>query len=175
MKKSALIISVVFLITFAFSSCAGNKEYVLNEKTFFLVMTNMLYYPEQYENKNIELDCFTYDLTDVDGVSYRLGVRKCSAGYGCKCGKDTVIGFILVCSEEIPAPKNQSEDTIEKTWIHLIGKIASAEKKKIKIYAYDQSGAIDKTKTETIEFLTFNVQKITLITDYSGLSYYVTK
>ena len=167
-------LAIAFVCSFAFA-CGKNEEYKLNESTFFLVMTNMQYYPESYEGKNVEFDCFTYDLTDISGRTYRCGVRKCSAGYGCKCGKDTVIGFVLDYDGEIPAPKNQSEDTNDKTWVHLSGKLVSAEKTKIIVYAYKADGTPDETTTETIEFLTFGVEALTEITDYSGLNYYVTK
>ena len=82
-------------LAFAFAGC-GTDSYVLNEDTFFLVMTNMQYYPEQYVNKHIEYDCFVYHLTDVEGNVHVCAVRKCSAEYGCQCGNDTVIGFVLV-------------------------------------------------------------------------------
>lgn len=174
MKKEFLKILSLILIAFTFSSCSDEK-YKLNEETFFLVMTNIQYYPEQYIGKNIEYDCFTYDLKDVDGNVYRCGVRKCSSGYGCKCGKDTVIGFILDYGGEIPAPKNQSEDTIEKTWVHLSGTLKSADKTKITVYAYDADGNEDKSKTEIIEFLRFEAKSLDVIEDYSSLNYYVTK
>ena len=174
MKNRFFIILSLIFILFTNSSCGGN-EYVLNEETFFLVMTNMQYYPEQYVDKPIEYDCFTYDLTDTDGNVYRCGVRKCSAGYGCKCGKDTVIGFILDYGGEIPEPKNQSEDTPDKTWVHIKGTVASAEKTKIKVYAYGEDGEIDYSTVENIEFLSFKVEALTAISDYSGLNYYVTK
>lgn len=174
MKKIFSIILSLILILFMTLSC-GVDEYILNERTFFLVMTNMQYYPEQYLQKPIEYDCFTYDLTDTDGRVYRCGVRKCSSGYGCNCGKDTVIGFILDYGEEIPEPKNQSEDTPDKTWIHVSGTIASAEKTKIKIYSYNADGEVDYSTIETIEFLSFKVETLTKISDYSDLNYYVTK
>lgn len=174
MKKSFLIILSLIFILFTNSSC-GRNEYVLNEETFFLVMTNMQYYPEQYVDKPVEYVCFTYDLTDTDGNVYRCGVRKCSSGYGCKCGKDTIIGFILDYDGDIPEPKNQSEETPDKTWVHLVGTVASEQKKKIKIYAYGADGEVDFSTIETIEFLSFKVETLTLISDYSGLNYYVTK
>lgn len=172
-KRLFSLLSAIFAL-FMFSSC-GDKGYVLNEETFFLVMTNMQYYAEQYVGKPIEYDCFTYDLTDINGKTYRCGVRKCSAGYGCQCGKDTIIGFILKFDGDIPAPENQSEDTPDKTWVHIAGTISSPKKEKIQIYAYGSDGQIDKNTVETIEFLSFEVSSIATIEDYSNLNYYVTK
>lgn len=155
-------------------SCGSPGEYILNEETFFLVMTNMQYYPEQYVGANIEFDCFTYELEDVNGTSYLCGVRKCSAGYGCTCGKDTIIGFILDSDEELPAPRNQSEDNPDKTWVHLSGTLPSAEKTSITIHSYLPDGTVDPDKTEQILFLVFDVSSCDLIEDYSNLRYYVT-
>lgn len=175
MKRRTIFSFLLVVCMCVLAACGQNNNYVLNEKTFFLVMTNMQYYPEQYENKEVAFDCFTYDLTDVDGNIYRCGVRKCSAGYGCQCGKDTVIGFLLVYDGDIPDPKNQSEDTNEKTWVHLSGRLLSSEKTRICIFAYDANGEVDKNTTETIEFLTFRIESLSLIEDYSNLNYYVTK
>ena len=147
----------------------------LTEDTFFLVMTNMQYYPEQYLGSNLELDVFTYLLEDVNGQQYLCGVRKCSAEFGCVCGNDTVIGFILNSDEELPAPRNQSENSVEKTWVHLTGQLASAEKQDIEIHSYLPDGSIDPDKTETVSFLHFNVASCDLIEDYQNLQYYVTK
>lgn len=160
-----------------FSACGGENGYVLTEETFFLVMTNAQYYSEQYVGKNFEYDCFIYDLTDVNGKTYRLGVRKCSAGWGCKCGKDTIIGFILNNNGEtiIPEPKNQNENTPDKAWVHLKGEISSANKTCVNVYAVGQDGEIDKNTIETVYFLSYNISEITVITDYSKLNYYVEK
>lgn len=174
MKRIKCFIVIMFLIIFAMFCGCNEDGYKLDESTFFLVMTNMQYYPEQYLEKNIEYDCFTYDLKDVEGKVYRCGVRKCSSGYGCRCGKDTVIGFILDYDGEIPSPRNQSEDTVEKTWIHLKGTLITTEKQKITVYAYNADGSIT-SDTETIEFLTMKVFEINKITDYDNLKYYVTK
>jgi len=169
-----------FLLTLAalatvFAGCGGNKDYVLDESTYFLVMTNMLYYPEQYEGSDIECDCFTYSLTDVsNGTEYICGVRKCSSGYGCTCGNDTIIGFILEYDGELPEPKNQSEDTNEKSWIHIKGQLKSSEKTTVTIYSYTD-GQPNYDKTETISFLVFSVESCSVIEDYSSLNYYVTK
>ncbi|MCH5159449.1 MAG: hypothetical protein J1F66_01195 [Clostridiales bacterium] len=172
MKKLILVLlAVVLCVTFA---ACGPRDYVLNENTFFLVMTNIQYYPEQYLQSNIEFDCFTYELVDVDGNSYMCGVRKCSAGYGCTCGNDTIIGFVLEYDGELPQPRNQSENTNDKTWVHLSGKVKSADKLKIEIRSYLSDGSIDPTKTEQIEFLMFVVDSLELIEDYSNLAYYVT-
>lgn len=154
--------------------CASPSEYILDETTFFLVMTNMQYYPEQYEGAYIEYDCFTYSLTDVDGTNYMCGVRKCSSGYGCTCGNDTIIGFILEYDGELPEPKNQSEDSNNKTWVHLRGKLKGSEKTTITIYAY-KDGQPDYNNTENILFLGFTVESCEIIEDYSSLNYYVTK
>ncbi len=177
MKKTVAILCVILTLLFCGCQKGGETEtdkYVLNEKSFFLVMTHIQYYPSQYEGKTIEFDCFTYELTDVNGVSYTCGVRKCSAGYGCTCGKDTIIGFILNYSGEIPAPKNQGEDTNDKTWVRLSGTLAGSEFKEIKIYAYS-GDEIDYNTVETIKFLTYNVESLNSIEDYSSLNYYVTK
>ena len=150
------------------------KEWVLDEETFFLVMTNMQYYPEQYLGANIEFDCFTYELRDVDDNAYLCGVRKCSSGYGCTCGNDTIIGFILDYDGALPAPRNQSEDSNDKTWVHLTGSLQSAEKKTVTIHAYRADGTVDPDKTEQIVFLVYDVDTCTPIDDYSDLNYYVT-
>lgn len=170
--KTQLIIflAAVLILT----GCNTQNQYVLNETSFFLVMTNMQYYPEQYKDATIEYDCFTYALTDVSGNEYICGVRKCSSGYGCTCGNDTIIGFILEYDGKIPEPKNQSSDSADKTWVHLKGKIKSSNKKAISIYAY-KDGKPDYQTTETLLFLTFVVESCDQIEDYSNLNYYVTK
>ena len=171
-KISSVFLAVGLLFC---SACGKQKEYILTETTFFLVMTNMQYYPEQYTDCDIEYDCFTYELTDVEGKSYMCGVRKCSSGYGCTCGQDTIIGFLLEYDGELPAPKNQSEDNNDKTWVHLKGKLKRAEKTEVTVHSYLPSGEIDGGKTETISFLIFSVESYALIEDYSNLHYYVTK
>lgn len=172
--KKYVAATLSLLLCFLMIGC-GNKGYVLNEDTFFLVMTNMQYYPEQYLNSDIEFDCFTYDLTDVDGNTYTCGVRKCSAGYGCTCGNDTIIGFILESDDELPAPRNQSEDSNDKTWVHLKGSLKNAEKTTVTIHSYLPDGTVDPDKTEEIPFLIFEVSSCETIDDYSNLQYYVTK
>ena len=92
---TAFIAALTIFAALPLTACEGDEGYVLTEQTFFLVMTNMQYYPEQYVKKNVELDCFTYELNDVDGKRYICGVRKCSSGFGCTCGKDKIIGFLL--------------------------------------------------------------------------------
>ena len=175
MKKLLILCLLVFVCVSVYA-CAGTTEYVLTERDYFKIMTNMLYYPEGYLDKDITFDSFTYRLTDVDGKEYMCAVRKCSAGYGCKCGKDTIIGFILDYDGEIPEPINQSEDTAEKTWIRTKGRLASAEKTYIKVFAYDEAGEIDyDAEPETVYFYTFKVSEMNVIEDYSGLAYYVTK
>ena len=174
MKKAVLCLVILILCLTAAFACGGHKRYDLTEETFFLVMTNMQYYPEQYVGKTVTYDCFTYRLTDVDGQEYMCGVRKCSSGYGCNCGKDTIIGFVLNYDGVIPEPVNQSEDTADKTWIHVEGTLASAQKREIRIYAY-QGDQIDYSTVETVVFYDFDVAALSLIEDASGLAYYVTK
>lgn len=169
MKK----IITTFLMILFLASC-GSNHYKLNEDNFFLIMTNMLYYPEQYKDSTIEYDAFMYDIYDTEDNLYHCSVRKCSSGYGCNCGKDTVIGFILNYDKELPASYNQSEDSVEKTWVHVKGKLHSYEFNTIEIYAY-KDNEIDYTTKESIKFLTFDVEEISLISDYSNLKYYVTK
>ena len=169
MKKSALLLIPSLLLL---TGCQNDCN--IPESNFFLVMTNIQYYPEEYVNKNITLDCFTYYVKDVNNKDYLCGVRKCTAGFGCRCGKDTVIGFILNYEGEIPEPKNQYEDTNEKSWIHISGQLASKEKTPIEINSYDASGNITE-QTEIVEFLTFNVSSLETITDYSKLAYFVSK
>ena len=171
MKKVAVIL-LVLLFLFAAVSCGEQGSYVLTEDNFFLVMTNMIYYPQQYVDKEITFDAFTYALTDVEGKEYMCAVRKCSSGYGCNCGKDTVIGFILDYDGEIPAPRNQGEDGADKTWIRTTGKLVFADDftpTEIRIYAADGS------TVETVSFYTFRAAELTLIEDYSDLQWYVTK
>lgn len=169
-KKTLLIIPSLF----ALAACSGSSGCKLTETTFFLVMTNIQYFPEEYADKEISLDCFTYNVTDKDNNEYLCGVRKCTAGFGCKCGKDTVIGFILNYEGDIPEPKNQYEDTNEKSWIHIVGKLASTNKTPIEIYSYDADGN-PTDQTEIVEFLSFNVSSLETIDDYSKLAYFVNK
>ncbi|MBP5404577.1 MAG: hypothetical protein J6Y74_01325 [Clostridia bacterium] len=169
--KKAVVILLVLLFLFA-AACGGQDGYVLTEDNFFLVMTNMIYYPQQYADKEITFDAFTYALTDVEGREYMCAVRKCSSGYGCNCGKDTVIGFILDYDGEIPAPRNQSADGADKTWIHTTGKLVFTDDfapTEIRIYAADGS------TVETVSFYTFRAAELTLIENYSDLQWYVTK
>ena len=174
MKRAlAMMLLLLFLVVGLFSCDKFDPN--LNENTFFYAMTTIQMYPEEYVGTPLSYDCFTYRLTDVDGKDYLCGVRKCSVGYGCNCGKDTIIGFILDYDGVIPEPKNQSEDTPDKTWIHVEGSVASAEKEEIVIHAYDAAGQIDLGKTETVIFYHFTVTSLTEIEDASGLSYYVTK
>ena len=173
MKRTGLI-SLLLCFCLFVGGC-GKKDYVLSEDTFFLVMTNLQYYPEQYLESEIEFDCFTYDLKDVDGNSHLCGVRKCSSGYGCTCGNDTIIGFLLQYDGELPAPRHQSDSDPDKAWVHLRGKLDSAEKVTIEINAYNADGTIDPSRTEQIVFLVFDVESASEIEDASGLNYYVTK
>lgn len=169
MKKLFHLLPLFFLL----ASC-GNNHYILKEDNFFFIMNNMQYYPEQYNDATIEYDAFMYDLYDTEGTLYNCCVRKCSSGYGCNCGKDTIIGFILNYDKELPKAYNQSEDSVEKTWVHVNGKIHSSEFKNINIYAY-KDGEIDYDTIEVIKFLFFDVSSIETISDYSNLNYYVTK
>ena len=169
MKKRILLI-----VPALFGLVACEEDCVLTESTFFLVMTNIQYYPEQYMNKEITLDCFTYNVIDIREEEYLCGVRKCTAGFGCKCGKDTVIGFILNYDKEIPLPRNQYEDTNDKSWIHIVGKLASEEMKESEIYSYDADGNVTD-QTEIVKFLTFNISSLETITNYSNLAYFVSK
>ena len=164
MKKALTLLSTIILLT----GCGGNSSYTLTENTFFMVMTNIQYYPEEYLKKDITFDCFTYELESTSGDKYLCGVRKCSSGFGCKCGKDTIIGFILNPTDNLPQPIKQYEDSNEKAWIHLTGQLHSDKKKEFKIYTADQS-------EETVQFLTLNVSNFNSIEDYSGLHYYVDK
>lgn len=157
---------------FALVGCENNCN--ITESTFFLVMTNIQYYPEEYVDKEITLDCFTYNVKDVNNKEYLCGVRKCTAGFGCKCGKDTVIGFILNYEGNIPSPKNQYEDTNDKSWIHITGKLNSTEKTPIEINSYDSEGNI-LDQTEVVEFLSFDISSLETITDYTNLAYFVSK
>ena len=161
-KKTFFALTVLVILFF----CAC--QYNLTEDTFFLTMTNMQYYPQQYVGADISFDAFTYELTDINGEKHICVVRQCSAGYGCKCGKDTVIGFLIDFDGEIPAPKNQSEKNNDKTWVHVKGTLPHAEKTNFQIYAIDGT-------VETITFLTFKAETLDLIEEYSGLHYYVDK
>lgn len=172
--RKAFLVLIILILLLSFASCKGNDRVDLTEETFFFGMTTMQLHPESYVGKEITFDCFTYRLTDVNGVDYLCGVRKCSAGYGCNCGKDTVIGFILMYDGVIPEPRNQSEDTADKTWIHVEGTIENAEKTEIEIYAYN-GDVLDRSRVEKVVFYHFAVTSLTEIEDYSGLAYYVTK
>ena len=174
MKKTICLL-LALCLCLPLAACGKTKNYVLTEDTFFLVMTNMQYYPEQYKDSELELDCFTYSLEDIHGNKYLCGVRKCSAEFGCVCGNDTVIGFILDAPFELPAPRNQSEASVEKTWVHLKGRLSSAEKEEIEIHSYLPDGTVNPDKTETIKFLHFNVESCDLIEDYQNLAFYVNK
>ena len=173
MKKTKTAVVVLLLILCVSFSACGPKDYVLNEQTFFLVMINIQARPQQYVDSTLEFDCFTYELADVaNGTTYICGVRKCSAGWGCSCGKDTIIGFVLRYDGELPAPYNQYEDNNEKTWVHLKGKLKSADKLTITINSY-VDGVLDLNNTEQIQLLEFVVESCELIEDYSNLHYYV--
>lgn len=177
MKKiiQKLAIATLFIVTAAcaFTGCGVEQSSVLTESTFFKVMTHMTFYPENYLNSEIELDCFVYEITDaVTGTQYVCGVRHCSSGYGCTCGNDTIIGFILEYDGEIPAAKNQSDKTTNgKTWIHIKGALVNAEKNYVNVFSYVDGAATEDT--EQIYFFRFHVTELTEI-DGSNLAYYVT-
>ena len=162
MKKILPLLAVPFLLM----GCSNQNSYVLTETSFFLVMTNIQYYPEEYLKKDITFDCFTYELTSTSGETYMCGVRKCSSGFGCKCGKDTIIGFIMDKDIGLPSPKNQYEDTNEKSWIHVTGQIESVNKTVFKIYTADNT-------EEEVQFLSFRVDDFSLVEQYDSLHYYV--
>ena len=65
MKKKLLplLILPIFLI-----GCTSQKSYVLNESTFFLVMTNIQYYPEEYVNKDLTFDSFINGVNILDVI-----------------------------------------------------------------------------------------------------------
>ena len=176
-KPSILLLAVILACCSLFCACGVSGEIL--EENFFLSMTNIQYYPQNYTDVDIKYDCFTYRLTDVNGKDYICGVRQCSSGYGCNCGNDTIIGFLLDYGGTIPEPKNQSEKSVEKTWVHIVGKLQSATPKEIEIYAYKKVGdgyEIDTTAPhEKVNFLTLKVSELSLISDYRNLKYYVTK
>ena len=162
----------LLLLPLLLTSC-GSDKCVISENRFYLIMDNIIRYPEEYVNKEITVDCFTYNIENVDGDVTVCGVRKCSSGYGCKCGRDTIIGFILKYENgDIPAAKNQYENNVEKTWVHLTGHLASTQKTTITIYSYKPDGTAS-TDTEEIQFLTLNVESLEPIEDYQNLRYYV--
>ena len=161
-KKPLILLSIPFLL----SGCS--KNYDMNESTFFLVMTNIQYYPEEYIGKDISFDSFTYKLTSTQGDDYLCVVRKCSSGFGCKCGKDTIIGFIVDNDLGLPEPKNQYDDTNEKAWVHIVGQIKSTEKTEFEIYNANN-------EPEPVQFLNLEIRDFSIIDDYSNLHYYVDK
>lgn len=162
----------LLLLPLLLTSC-GSDKCVISENRFYLIMDNIIRYPEEYVNKEITVDCFTYNIENVDGDVTVCGVRKCSSGYGCKCGRDTIIGFILKYETgDIPAAKNQYENNVEKTWVHLTGHLESKQKTTITIFSYNADGT-PSTDTEEIQFLTLNVESLELIEDYQNLRYYV--
>ena len=161
-KKSMLFAAIPFLLL----GCSNN--YDMNESTFFLVMTNIQYYPEEYIGKDLSFDSFTYKLTSVQGEDYLCVVRKCSSGFGCKCGKDTIIGFIVDNDLGLPEPKNQYDNTNDKAWVHVVGQIKSTDKKVFEIYNTDNV-------PEEVSFLSIEIKDFSVIEDYSNLHYYVDK
>lgn len=171
------MILVSALAISAFCAC-GKTEWILNEENFFFTMNNVQMFPERYLNNVFELDCYTYELVDVNGVSYMCGARHCSSGYGCTCGNDTIIGFVLIYDGAIPAPTNQSDkNSVEKTWIHVRGTVTSGQHTEISVYTYT-NGEPDMSKpAETIKMPTLTVETLELLTaeEYANLAPYVTK
>ena len=57
MKKTALL-PFLLALCLGLTACGSQqaKAYHLNEDTFFLVMTNAQYYPEQYLGKDMSFD-----------------------------------------------------------------------------------------------------------------------
>ena len=161
--KKGLFLSI---LPFLLLGCSNN--YDMNESTFFLVMTNIQYYPEEYIGKEISFDSFTYKLTSIQGEEYLCVVRKCSSDFGCKCGKDTIIGFLVSKDLGLPEPKNQYEDTNEKSWVHVVGHLNSSERTVFEIYNADNV-------PEEVKFLTLEIKDFSIINDYSNLHYYVDK
>lgn len=179
--KSTLAACVALVLMLSITGCSNSnspKDYVLTEDTFFLMLTNLNYYPETYLNHDLEFDAFTYNIKDIEGNDHLAIVRKCSSGFGCKCGRDTIIGFLVNPENSnisFPEPKNQSEDTNDKAWVHVKGTMPSADKTTITINSYNADGSINPDKTEELQMLTLNVSECTPIEDSSGLAYYVTK
>lgn len=163
-----LILSVTFC---AFAGCSSGG-YSLDEAHYFLTMQNMLYFPENYVGDSFEYDCFVYEIEDaISGETYICGVRKCPANFGCKCGNDSILGFMLVYDGDIPAARNQSENSNDKTWIHVTGIMTNADMTAVNIYSLDAEG----NPTEMIEkifFCKLNVETLEEI-DGIGLNYYV--
>ena len=153
-KKGMTLLAASILLTGCYT-----PKYDMDESTFFMVMTHIQYYPEDYIDKTISFDSYTYELTSTKNDKYLCVVRKCSSGFGCKCGKDTIIGFIVSNQVELPAPKNQYDDTNDKSWVHIVGQIKSEEKTEFEIYTSDNS-------TETVQFLSIEVVEFTVIEDY---------
>ena len=166
--KNKIVKKGMFLSLVPFLLLGCSKNYDMNEKTFFLVMTNIQYYPEEYIGKDISFDSFTYELTSVQGDSYLCVVRKCSSGFGCKCGKDTIIGFLVDKDLGLPEPKNQYDNTNEKAWVHIVGQLKSSEKTVFEIYNADNV-------PEEVSFLSLEIKDFSIIEDYSDLHYYVDK
>lgn len=161
-KKALMLLGTSLVLT----GCGTN--YDMTEKTFFLVMTNIQAYPEEYVDKTISFDSYTYELTSTKNDKYLCVARKCSSGFGCKCGKDTIIGFIVSKDLGLPEPKNQYEDTNDKAWVHVVGQIKSTEVTEFEISGQDNT-------SETVSFLSLDVTSFNIIEDYSNLNYYVDK
>lgn len=180
MKKILHRIAVAVLLIctlcacFALPACGkeGEKRYSLSEATFYKVMYNMVYFPDQYLGATIDLDCFVYEIEDAKtGELFVCGVRKCPSNVGCKCGNDSVLGFLLSYGGTIPAARNQTANDSDKTWIHIAGSLAGTDLTGVNVYTYDAEG----NKTDSVEkiyFCTMNVSELTEI-DGSGLNYYV--
>ena len=84
----------------------------------------------------------------------------------------TIIGFLLEYDGAVPEPIKQSEDSPEKAWIRVKGRLKGNGKTDIYVYAYN-GDEIDYNTVEKISLLTFSADDVEKIEDYSGLNYYV--
>ncbi len=179
MKKTRIICVALACITLllAFAACT-KTEWVLNEGNFFFTMDNVLRFPGRYYNNTFDLNCFTYQLTDVNGKTYMCGVRHSSSEYGCTCGNDKIVGFVLDYDGEIPTPINQSDKySVEKAWIHVRGKITSEEYVKISVWAFTDGQPDQSKPVETIALPLLTVESLTVLTEeeYKNLQQYGVK
>lgn len=175
-KLKFMCLALVFAAVVSVLCACGKTEWILTEENFFFTLNNVQMFPERYLNNVFELNCYTYLITDTEGNTYLCGVRHCSSGYGCTCGNDTIIGFLLDYDGEIPEPVNQSDkNSVEKTWIHIRGTIETAERVQIKVYAYTDGVADPSKPTETISIPTLSVSSLTVLSEeeYKDLKPYV--
>ena len=133
--------------------------------------------------KEIKFDSFLGDNNQIWSFSfYRLSIIKTLCDEDvydnfCSIDSDTVTvnsydDIWFDCKENIekqlPEPKNQYDNTNDKAWIHVTGKLESSDKKTISIPAADGT-------SEDVQFLFFNVSEFNVIEDYSSLHHYVDK